>query len=132
MKYSEWKELRGTLTKDKQAVTQTTQSHGKSANKVTYSQWKKIKQQAQTTTGNSVQDWARESGALIEKTQASVGGWFDQEQYKTQTDTLSNMITQANNFRTMYSEDDRMLESIDAVVDALISAKDHVTGYYDY
>lgn len=89
-------------------------------------------QNNRTKDTGSMQSWATSSIDLIEDTHYRSRDWFDDNEYKSRSDRIDSLISQAGNWRNQYKSNSDAVAYIDAVVDALSEAKTNAGSAREY
>lgn len=89
-------------------------------------------QNNRTKDTGSMQSWATSSIDLIEDTHYRSRDWFDDNEYKSRSNRIDSLISQAGNWRNQYKSNSDAVAYIDAVVDALSEAKTNAGSAREY
>jgi hypothetical protein len=93
---------------------------------MTPSEWKEKK------ASTSVEWWLKSSKNLISDIQKNSGKWFDENEYKSKSSSITNLLAKADGWRKQYADSEEAVSYIDSMVSALSSAQSYLYGNRKY
>lgn len=130
MTFSEWVKKNKKDEKE-EATTLPTPSNGSqngstAQGKTSFSEW------LTTRKANSLDDWASSSYVLVNDISNRASTWFDEAEYQSQYEKVSNLLAQADSWRKQYAGNTEAISYIDSVVSALEHGKNASATYYNH
>ena len=108
------------------SATSDTKTSGVSSGRMTPSEWKEKK------VSTDVEWWMKSSRSLIEDLQKNSGKWFDEDEYKSKSSSITNLLAKADGWRKQYANSKEAVSYIDSMVSALSSAQKYLYGNRKY
>jgi hypothetical protein len=128
MSFSEWsnqkRKKKQEETTSLPTVSNTSKNTVATGNKPSFSEWSNKKQETVSVDG-----WARSSADLIRNIQDRSKSWFDDTEYQSQYERVSDLLARADGWRKQYTGNDEAISYIESVVSALEDAKRYSADY---